>query len=55
MYDNLNDLLESIQIEIGRKFENSKYINKIKDIFENKFILIRDYFLRCMKHTDEGY
>ena len=49
MFENMNELLNSIQHEVGKKFENSKYIGKIKDIFENKFELIREYFLKWEK------
>jgi hypothetical protein len=54
MFESMNELLNNIQYEIGKKFETSKYCGKIKDIFETKFELIREYFLRCMNHTEEG-
>ena len=45
-------LKNSIQEEITRKFEGSKYVLKITEIFEKNFDLLSDYFIRCQTHTN---
>lgn len=54
MLENLVQLLNSIQEDIAKKFENSKYLQKIQEIFDKNFDLIINYFVRCLKHTDTG-
>ena len=52
MIDQYIQLKNSIQDEITKKFEASKYVSKIKEIFEKNFELLTDYFVRCQKHTE---
>ncbi len=54
MYDNLVELLDSVQNEIHKKFENSKSQNKIKEILDKQSECIRQFFISCLKHTDSG-
>ena len=52
MIDQYVQLKNSIQDEITKKFEGSKYVLKIKEIFEKNFEMLTDYFIRCQKHTE---
>jgi hypothetical protein len=52
MIDHYIQLKNSIQDEVTKKFEGSKYVSKIKEIFEKNFELLTEYFVRCQKHTD---
>lgn len=52
MLENLVKILNSIQEDIVKKFENSKYLTKIQEIFEKNFETIINYFIRCLQHCD---
>ena len=53
MLENLVQILNTIQEDIAKKFENSKYLPKIQEIFEKNFEIIINYFIRCLQNTDQ--
>jgi hypothetical protein len=54
MFSSFNELLINIQADIAKKFETSKYYEKIKEIFETKFEQVREHFLICMNQTEKS-
>ena len=47
-------LKNSIQEEISKKFEKSKYSSKISEIFEKNIEILTDFFIECQKITESG-
>ena len=54
MFDNFVELIDTIIFDITKKFENSKYVSKIRDIFEKHFETIRQYFINYLNQTDQS-
>ena len=47
-------LKDSVQEEILNKYQNSKYISKMKEIFEISSEILLNYYARCMKFIDSS-
>ena len=53
MLENLIQILNSIQVDISKRFEKtSKNLPKIQEIFAKNFETIINYFVRCLQHID---
>jgi len=47
-------LLNSIREEVTKKFDNSKYLNKIEEIFDNNFETILNYFIERSENANKS-
>jgi len=47
-------MLNSIREEVIKKFENSKYLSKIEEIFDNNLENVLNYFIECSETANKG-
>jgi len=54
MFEQFDRITSSIKNEILKKFENTRHLDKIKEIFDKNFDILNEFFLNCLEHNEQS-